>query len=149
MTLTNDQLDAAIATEADAAMLQGLATTDRLAALFAERSRRLAARQAKIEAAELDEDRAAEVVTVKITATQSDRLGTLLPESLCGLTLLTSRVKGTREQLATALDFLDEDLAWEFMLPQLWTDEETQTDFAERQVRASVANLRRRIRAAL
>ena len=88
-------------------------------------------------------------VTVKITATQSDRLGALLPESLCGLTLLTSRVKGTREQLATALDFLDEDLAWEFMLPQLWTDEETQTDFAERQVRASVANLRRRIRAAL
>jgi uncharacterized protein YaiL (DUF2058 family) len=59
MTLTNDQLDAAIATEADAAMLQGLATTDRLDALFAERSRRIAAQRRR--AAALERQRLAEL----------------------------------------------------------------------------------------
>lgn len=88
------------------------------------------------------------VITVKITSTQSDRLHTLLPESLLGLTVLATRLKGTRSQLDTALDYLDADQAWEYVMPQLWTDDETQIDFAERQVRASVENLRRRIKAA-
>ena len=89
------------------------------------------------------------VITVKITATQADRLHLLLPESLLGLGELATRIKGTRDQLETALDYLDPDAAWEFAQADVWTDDWTMAEFAERSVRRSVANLRSKIVSAI
>ncbi len=59
--LSNDELDAALGREIEAAMLAGLDTTDELDALFSERSRRI---------------RAAQVVRVRLTSSQVDHVWT-------------------------------------------------------------------------
>lgn len=85
------------------------------------------------------------VVTVKLTTAQADRLGLLLPDSLLGLELLATRVKGTREELRSALDYLDADRAWEFAQAGVWSSRDEHVEFAERSVRRSIASLRAKI----
>lgn len=157
-TLTNDQLDNAITTAAEAAQVAGLDTTPELGALFDECSRRIAARRAEINAAEdamaAELDAAAAegepTVKVKLTQAQADRLEALLPESLCGLHLTASRAYGTPSQYADALGFMDDDMAMDFVTMasecEEWTLE--REDFMARQVRRSMALLRRKLRAA-
>ena len=50
------------------------------------------------------------VLTVKITARQSDVLWSVLPADHLGLTVLDTRVKGTREQLDQARRLVDESV---------------------------------------
>ena len=143
--LTNAQLDIAI----DTAHATGAAE---LEALLAERSARIAKAQSEREAAEaewlaeLDADIAANpVITVHITSAQASRLGELLPESLLGLQVMASRVKGTREQLREALGFVDVDAALELALPACEAQTDEELAFAERAVRGSVLALRRKL----
>lgn len=88
------------------------------------------------------------VLTVKLTPAQADRLELLLPESLLGMELLATRVKGTRDELRAALHYLDADTAWDLAQAGVWSERPEQSEFAERAVRRSVAILREKIVAA-
>lgn len=95
--------------------------------------------------------RAPKVVIVKLTSTQSDRLSEMLPPALIAeeMTLLETRVKATPGTLDLILDYLDDDIAIDYVLSggDAQTDEEIA--FAERQVRRSMASLRRKIKAGI
>ena len=135
--MTNDELDTAIATEADRAALAGLDTTPELDALFADRSARIAGAL-----------RALQTVSATVSATQADRLESQLPESLCGLAIVGRRVTGTPADFADALACLDDDAALDYAEGDCMTDTTAAQDaFRERSVLRSMAALRRALSA--
>lgn len=155
--LTNDSLDTIITIEAETAQVHGLESTDALDAAFAERSWRIAQRQAEIAQAELDwiaeldeaiakdEKR----LTVKLTAAQADLLHELLPESSLDLEILSTRVKGSRANLQDAIEFITNDDALDLAERNRMMDLTiAQERFAERQTIRCAKGLRKALRKA-
>lgn len=145
--LTNDQLDARIARTLDAeqsALLDERAR--RVAAAYAARLEADAAWLAELDAEVAEAVAADRVLTVIITPAQHERLDALLPESMLGLQVLNTRVKGTSAQLTELLDWLDADTAVDIALPGFDCSTDDELAFAERAVRLSVAALRSKIR---
>ena len=137
--MTNEQLDAALGAEIERAMIAGLETTEALDALFAERAARIEAVQRAL--------MAEPVFTVKITRAQSDRLISQLPESLCGLTVTTTRATGTADDFADALECLCDEAALDYAIGCCMEDTTpAQDDFRRRSVLRSMKALRKALR---
>lgn len=127
-----------------------------MAALGAEATRRAVQARAEFDAAweaEIDAVIATEVLTVVLTSAQCDMLADALPMSHFGLEILSTRAKGTRDQLTAALESIDRDALNDAvdrcMMNQF--DELTQAreDFMTRQVTKCWRNLRTKLTAAL
>jgi hypothetical protein len=104
--LTNDELDAALDAAIDSDKLAGIDCSPATDALFAERSRRIAARQAEIAAAETADD----VVRVKLTRAASGHVDNAIVgvEGYESVVIRTSWIAGTREQLAGIVSRLED-----------------------------------------
>jgi len=125
-------------------------------AIAKESSRRARAAREEHERAwnrEVDEAIAGARITVMLTRRQAEILSDLLPADECGLDVLATRVKGSRDAIEDAIGFLGPDAedealdVWESGVFDDLTD--AQRTFGERQVIKAVRGLRARMKRAI